>query len=83
MKNIVEPVNPHIHYVCDGRGLRNVFMNGNLINNVVYANEQKGIIEFAPLPLRVKRNGEIYIRKLRGVVTVKFKQCNGVDHGAS
>ena|GEM_PF-827593 len=83
MISIIKPINPRIHCVGDGRGLRDVFMNDNKINNVVYANELKGIIEFVPHPLKAKRNGEIYTRKLRGVVTVEFQQSNGVHHGAS
>ncbi len=80
MRNII---NPGIHYVGDGRGRRDVFVNGHQINHVVYANERKGIVEFAPHPLRAKRNGDVYTRKLRGVVTVEFRQCNGVHHGHS
>lgn len=62
--------NPYVHYAGDGLGPRDVFVNGNPIRHVVYANPTKGVVEFAPLPLRVKRNGEIYTRKLRGNVTV-------------
>lgn len=73
--------NPDVHYAGDGLGPRDVFVNGNTIRHVVYANQAKGIVEFAPLPLRVKRNGEIYTRKLHGTVIVKSQQpiggCNG------
>ncbi|MCS5969697.1 hypothetical protein LNP26_29780 [Klebsiella variicola subsp. variicola] len=62
--------NTDVHYAGDGLGPRDVFVNGNPINYVVYANPAKGVVEFAPLPLRVKRNGEIYTRKLRGNVLV-------------
>ncbi|WP_407251990.1 hypothetical protein [Klebsiella pneumoniae] len=54
--------NPYVHYAGDGLGPRDVFVNGNPIRHVVYANQAKGVVEFAPLPLRVKRNGEIYTR---------------------
>ncbi|HDW1391396.1 TPA: hypothetical protein RK250_005029 [Klebsiella oxytoca] len=64
--------NPDVHYAGDGLGPRDVFVNGNPIRHVVYANQAKGIVEFAPLPLRVKRNGEIYTRILRGSVLVLF-----------
>lgn len=64
--------NPDVHYAGDGLGPRDVFVNGNSIRHVVYANPTKGVVEFAPLPLRVKRNGEIYTRKLRGNVLVLF-----------
>lgn len=73
--------NPDMHYAGDGLGPRDVFVNGNSIRHVVYANPTKGVVEFAPLPLRVKRNGEIYTRKLHGTVNVKPQQriggCNG------
>lgn len=73
--------NTDVHYAGDGLGPRDVFVNGNPINYVVYANPPKGVVEFAPLPLRVKRNGEIYTRKLHGTVIVKPQQpiggCNG------
>lgn len=53
-----------------------------------FVNDETGenlylVVEFAPHPLRAKRNGEVYTRKLRGVVTVEFRQCNGVHHGHS
>lgn len=64
--------NPDVHYSGDGLGSRDVFVNGNPIRHVVYANPSKGVVEFAPLPLRVKRNGEIYTRKLRCNVLVLF-----------
>ena len=64
--------NPDVHYAGDGLGPRDVFVNGNPINHVVYVNMVKGIVEFAPHPLRAKRNGEIYTRKLRGKVLVRF-----------
>ncbi|WP_148250581.1 hypothetical protein [Raoultella terrigena] len=65
--------NPDVHYAGDGLGPRDVFVNGNPINHVVYANPAKGVVEFAPHPLRVKSNG----RKLHGTVIVKFRQGGG------
>lgn len=75
--------NPDVHYAGDGLGPRDVFVNGNPNNHVVYANLAKGIVEFAPRPLRVKRNGEIYTRHLRGTVTVNFRQGDGEYNGHS
>ncbi len=60
-----------------GLGPRDVFVNGNPINYVVYANPAKGVVEFTPHPLRAKRNGEIYTRRLRGSVIVKFRHSGG------
>lgn len=75
--------NPDVHFAGDGLGPRDVFVNGNPINHVVYANPAKGIVEFAPHPLRAKRNGEIYTRNLRGTVIVTFRQGGGENNGHS
>lgn len=75
--------NPDVHYAGDGLGPRDVFVNENPINHVVYANLVKGGVEFAPRPLRVKRNGEIYTRKLHGTVIVKLQQRSGGCNGHS
>lgn len=39
--------NPYVHYAGDGLGPRDVFVNGNPIRHVVYANRAKGVVEFA------------------------------------
>lgn len=39
--------NPYVHYAGDGLGPRDVFVNGNPIRHVVYANQAKGVVEFA------------------------------------
>lgn len=36
--------NPDVHYAGDGLGPRDVFVNGNPINYVVYANLVKGLL---------------------------------------
>lgn len=61
----------HIHRGDDGRGKRKVYVNGNEIDNVVMADTRKGLVEFAPEPIRIKRNGDIYTRMLRGQVVVE------------
>ncbi|VGI74972.1 hypothetical protein [Klebsiella quasipneumoniae] len=73
--------NTDVHYAGDVLGPRDVFVNGNPINYVVYANPAKGVVEFAPHPLRAKRNGEIYTRRLRGSVIVKFRHSGGECDG--
>lgn len=64
-----------IHKPDDGRGRRAIFLNGRLIENVVYANTRKGIIRVA----RIDTNGVVKLDKhrkriltdtLRGTVTV-------------
>lgn len=62
------------HHCEDGRGHRQVFVNGNKISRVVWADEEKGIVCFHPEPLRCHRRGplRVYSRKLRGKVVVVF-----------
>ena len=63
------------HYVDDGKGLRYVYVNGNRINCVLWANEEQGLVCFIPhrrLTKKDKRKGEIYTRLLRGAVKVEF-----------
>ena len=64
----------HIHRPYDGRGNRRIFVNGNEVRNVFYANEKKGIVKFYPRPLRVKKPecDEAYSRTLKGSVKVDF-----------
>ena len=64
-------MNEHIHKPDDGRGLRKVFVNGNEIDGVTYADTKLGIVIYAPKPYRVAKGKDyIYTRKLRGTVTV-------------
>ncbi len=62
------------HHCEGGRGHRQVFVNGNKISRVVWADEEKGIVCFHPEPLRCHRRGplRVYSRKLRGKVKVVF-----------
>ena len=61
----------HIHIPSDGRGLRDVFVNGNKIDGVVFADTKKCVAVFMPKPYRVKKNSDVvYTRKLHGIVTV-------------
>jgi len=64
----------HLHTPGDGKLNRHIFVNGNEIRNVFYADEKKGIVKFYPCPFRVKRPecDEAYSRTLRGDVTVEF-----------
>ena len=63
-----------IHKLHDGRGNRDVFVNGNKVSEVTFADEDSGVVWFYPEPVRVMRhnNQELYKRKLKGVVTVRF-----------
>ena len=59
----------------DDKGLRHVYVNGNRISCVMWANVEQGRVCFVPhrrLTKKDKRKGEIYTRLLRGNVTVEF-----------
>jgi len=63
------------HSANDGKGLRHVYVNGNRIDRVLWANEEQGLVCFHPnmrLSKKSKRKGEIYTRLLRGAVKVEF-----------
>lgn len=62
----------HIHTPLDGRGMRDVFVNGNRIDAVVWADTRAGVVWFAPEPVRVTRHDDVYCRRLRGRVEVVF-----------
>lgn len=63
------------HSASDGKGRRSVHVNGNRIDNVLWANEEYGLVCFMPHRRTTKkdrRRGEIYTRLLRGNLTVEF-----------
>lgn len=63
------------HSANDGKGLRHVYVNGNRIECVRWANEAQGLVCFMPhrrLTKKDRRKGEIYTRLLRGTVRVEF-----------
>lgn len=60
----------HIHTPKDGRGRRDVLVNGNRIENVVWADTRAGVVWFCPEPIRVVRGEKVYARCLRGQVEV-------------
>ena len=63
------------HSSEDGKGLRHVYVNGNRISCVMWANVEQGLVCFMPnrrLIKKDRRKGKIYTRLLRGNVTVEF-----------
>ena len=57
-----------------GRPCR-VFVNGNEVRRAVYADTNKGIVRYVTQPIKVnKMTGDVYTRKLKGVVTVELIQ---------
>ncbi|HJE69828.1 hypothetical protein [Pseudomonas oryzihabitans] len=70
-KNDPKPSSFHTH--SDGRGVRRVFCNGYEVKWALWADTQRGLVCYAPQPVKLKRNSdEIYTRMLRGQVTVEF-----------
>lgn len=66
------------HSVGDGKGRRRIYVNGNLINHVIWANEEQGLICYLPHPFKVnKKKDQVYTRLLRG--SVRVEMINGMD----
>jgi len=59
------------HSAKDGKGRRYVYVNGNRIERVKWANEEQGLVCFHPHKRRPIK-GEVYTRLLRGNVKVEF-----------
>ena len=63
---------PHIHTADDGRGLRNVYLNGKKISSAFYADTNRGIVLAYRLPFCAdKRRKRLLFNKIRGNVEVK------------
>lgn len=58
-----------IHKVGDGRNARLVYINGNLVRGVLWADAERGIVQAAVMPLRLHK-GRLVQRTLHGQVTV-------------
>jgi hypothetical protein len=66
--------NPNVHTWDDCRGNRDVFVNGKHISSAVYADTGKGIVRYAPKPLRLdKYKKRVLTRTLRGEVEVVMR----------
>lgn len=65
---------PHIHTPKDGRGPRDVFVNGRLVEKVFYADTKRGIVRAYRSPLRLdKWRKRVLSETLRGIVEVRAK----------
>ncbi len=64
----------HIHTAGDGRGPRDVFLNGKLIDRVMYADTSAGFVRVVGNPVKLdKWKKRVLTRTLRGVVEVRAK----------
>lgn len=71
MKNFKE----HIHTWDDGRGARDIFLNGKLIDRVVLADTKRGLVRLVHDPVRIdhhKKRALTYT--LRGEVKVVMRK---------
>lgn len=63
----------HIHSRDDGRGRRKVLVDGNVVEQVFYADTRKAVVRYYMKPLREHKRGKRAIsRTLRGKVEVEF-----------
>ena len=61
----------HIHTPHDGRGNRDVFLNGKKIDHVIFADERRGIVRAFRYPLRLdKYKKRVLSQTFRGSVVV-------------
>ncbi len=66
--------NQYVHTPYDGRGKRDVFLNGNKIDRVIYADEKRGIVRVTIWPIRLdKWRKNVLCKTLRGRVEVVSK----------
>lgn len=64
----------HIHTPKDGRGLRDVFVDGKLVERVFFADTRRGIVRAYRYPLRLdKWRKRVLSETLHGVVEVRAK----------
>ena len=62
---------PNIHTPNDGRGPRAVFVDGERVERVTYADTRRGLIRYSHYPLRANARGEVVERTRRGKVEVR------------
>ena len=64
----------HIHTPNDGRGYREVYVDGRKVERAFFADVKRGIVDFYPLPLRAdKHRKRVISKRLRGKVEVRQK----------
>ncbi|AMV00057.1 hypothetical protein [Xanthomonas citri] len=62
---------PHIHTPDDGRGRRQVLVDGRTVKRVVYADTRRGLVRYHNDPPKVHKHGKRFIeRTRRGAVEV-------------
>ena len=70
----------YVHTPHDGRGRRDVFLNGKCITRVLYADTKRGVVRVTHDPIKLdKRRKKIRTQTLRGTVDVVFRQDTTQD----
>ena len=65
------PLPAHMHRWDDQRGRREVYLNGELISYVRFADNELGVVEICETPLRLEGD-RLVTRTLHGQVQVDF-----------
>lgn len=61
-----------LHTKSDGKGYREVFVDGVLVNTALEADTEKGYVLAAVYPLEIDENDELKSYRIEGKVEVKF-----------
>ena len=61
-----------VHRVGDGLPYRKVFLDGVLVESVIMADIEHGIVECYPTPIVLDEHGDCQTHTLHGVVTVEI-----------
>ena len=68
---------PKVHTVDDGRGRRDVYLDGVMVRSCIYANERKGKVRVYDQPFRLHRwCKRVITRTLYGHVRVVPCECD-------
>lgn len=69
----------HVHYWDDGRGQREVFIDGQPVTHVIWCDTKAGIAVVADQPLKASDGETIDFRPVWGEIRVLF--CGGYTQG--
>jgi hypothetical protein len=73
----------HIHTFDDGRGNRDVFLDGKLIKYAVYADTKRGVVKVIDQPPRLDAGGELVESTLTGLVEIVLHTHGHITIGES
>jgi hypothetical protein len=69
---------PWIHEAGNGRGQRDVYLNGRPVRSVTYADERRGIVRLTHQPIRIDKYGKrVLTYTIRGRVSVVMLDGQG------